>query len=71
MRSVVQNCLLIQELEIMGSEYKPGSEQSTQELSTIAQLTHLKRLTLASLSVENGLFLEEVKTSLDSWSSFF
>jgi len=69
MRSVVQNCPLIQELEIMGVDYEPGPEQSSQEMSAIAQLRDLKRLTLTNLRVENGLFLEEVKNHFKSLKS--
>jgi len=62
MISVVQSCPLIQELEIMGPSgikwmKRAASVVATQELSAIAQLIHLKRLTLSNLNVENGLFL--------------
>ena len=59
--SIVQNCPLIQELEIMGLSY--GNEiliVDIRELSLIALCTQLKRLTLANLKVTNGSFLEEV-----------
>jgi len=61
MMSVVQSCPLIQELEIMGPSY--GNEDlmvDTRDLSSISQLTQLKRLTLSNLGVTNGNFLEEV-----------
>jgi len=60
--SIVQNCPLIQELEIMGLSY--GNEiliVDIRELSLVALCTQLKRLTLANLKVTNGSFLEEVK----------
>jgi len=60
MISVVQSCPLIQELEIMGpssNKWSLAFVVATQELSAIAECTHLKRLTLSNLNVENGLFL--------------
>ena len=62
MISVVQSCLLIQELEIMGPSSHEWMESlasvvATQELSAIAECNNLKRLTLSNLNVENGLFL--------------
>ncbi len=63
MSSVVQNCPLIQELEIMVTDIeKRGANEnvSIQELSAIAQLVHLKRLTLSQLNVKDGNFIEQV-----------
>lgn len=61
MISIVQNCPLIQELEIMGENAEVViTSLPTEELSAIAQCNHLKRLTLSNLNVENGRFLEQV-----------
>ena len=63
MSSVVQHCPLIQELEIMVTDIeKRGANEnvSVQELSAIAQLVHIKRLTLSQLNVKDGNFIEQV-----------
>jgi len=61
MMPIVQSCPLIQELEIIATAHDTGTESvAIQELSAIAQLRDLKRLTLANLSVKNCHFLEEV-----------
>jgi len=63
MSSVVQSCPLIQELEIMVTDIEKRGENesvSIQELSAIAQLVHLKRLTLSQLNVKDGNFIEQV-----------
>jgi len=62
MSSVVQSCPLIQELEIMviEAESRLNESVSTHELSAIAQLIHLKRLTLSKLNVKDGYFIEQV-----------
>jgi len=63
MSSVVQSCPLIQELEIMVTDIEKRGENesvSIQELSAIAQLIQLKRLTLSQLNVKDGNFLEKV-----------
>jgi len=57
MLPVTSNCLLIQELEIMGS----GKEMlKVQELMAIGKLPNLKRLLLSDFMVANGQFLETV-----------
>ena len=61
MFSVFQNCPLIQELEIMGTNTQTGIKSiPTEELIAIAQCVHLKRLTLSNLNVKDGRFLNVV-----------
>ncbi len=59
MRSVIQNCPLIQELEIMGCATKVIKRM---ELAAIAECKMLKRLTLTDFMVADGSYLEEVIT---------
>lgn len=54
MMSVVRNCPLIQELEIMGMDYVTNVKPATEELFAIAQCLNLKRITLSNLNVKDG-----------------
>lgn len=57
MRSVVQNCPLLQELELIGCGTKIIKRM---ELSAIAECKTLKRLTLTDFMVADGPYLKEV-----------
>lgn len=55
MASVVLNCPMIQELEIMGTALDPDFIRA-KELSAISQCLKLKRLTFSDIIVSNGQF---------------
>lgn len=61
-KSIVQSCPHIQELEIIGHD-NDSTFLTVEDLSSIAQLKNLKRLTLANFNVKDGLFLEHILMS--------
>lgn len=67
MGAVMQSCL-IQELELIGTPTRIFETLETineMELSSIAQCTTLKRLTMSNFMVSKGQFLEEVLNNLN------
>ncbi len=67
MGAVMQSCL-IQELELFGTPTRNFETLETineMELSSIAQCTTLKRLTMSNFMVSKGQFLEEVLNNLN------
>lgn len=67
MGAIMQSCL-IQELELFGTPTRIFETLETineMELSSIAQCTTLKRLTMSNIMVSKGQFLEEVFNNLN------
>lgn len=58
---VVQNCTMLEEIEIRNLQHREATRIDEEDLCYIAQCKLLRKLTLGGFHITDGVFLEEVR----------